>query len=61
MAPDWILARHVHDPLWKEVAPSVGGRRPRKLVARKLEDNGLNISELVGYLTLENSVREHKT
>lgn len=56
LAPDWISARHVHDPLWKEIRPTVEGRKRRKPTARKLGDIGLNVDELVGCL-----VREHKT
>ena len=61
LAPDWIFARHAQDPLWKDVRAAVGGPGRRKPTARKLGDNGLNVNELVDYLTSRNSVREHKT
>jgi len=64
LAPDWILARHAHDPSWKEVVPTrTEGRKKRKQTAtsRKLmRDNncGLNASESMGYFTVGNWVRE---
>lgn len=58
-APDWIYARHIHDPLWKEIPTE--GRKRRKPIARKLGDNGLNVNELMGCFTVQNWVREHKT
>lgn len=59
LAPDWIYARHVNDPLWKEVPTQ--GRKQRKGTARKLGDNGLNVNELLGCYTVQNWVREHKS
>ncbi|KAF8550819.1 hypothetical protein OG21DRAFT_1513554 [Imleria badia] len=61
LAPDWILAKHVNDPLWKEIPTQ--GRKRRKPTARKLGDNGLNVNvnELMGCFTVQNWVREHKT
>ena len=56
LAPDWILARHVNDPLWKEIPTQ--GRRRRKPVARKLGENGLNVDELMGYFTVRNQDKE---
>lgn len=52
LAPDWIFARHVHDPLWKEIRPTIEtkGWKRRKPIARKLGDNGLNVNELVACL-----------
>ena len=59
LAPDWILARHANNPLWKEI-PTSEGRKPRKSTARSLRDSGLNVNELVGCFTVQNWVREHK-
>lgn len=61
LAPDWILAKHVDDPLWKKVTVSSEGRKRQKPAARKLGDNGLNANELIGCFTIQNWVREHKT
>ncbi|KAI9568601.1 hypothetical protein HD554DRAFT_2099360 [Boletus coccyginus] len=59
LAPDWIFAKHVNDPLWKEIPTE--GRKQRKPITRKLGDNGLNVDELMGCFTVQNWVREHKT
>lgn len=59
LAPDWIFAKHVNDPLWKEIPTE--GRKRRKAITRKLGDNGLNVNELMGCFTAQNWVREHKT
>ncbi|KAF8443097.1 hypothetical protein L210DRAFT_3534822 [Boletus edulis BED1] len=59
LAPDWILARHVNDPLWKDIPTQ--GRKRRKPIARKLGENGLNVNELMGCFTVQNWVREHKS
>ncbi|KAG8214454.1 hypothetical protein J3R82DRAFT_9477 [Butyriboletus roseoflavus] len=59
LAPDWIIAKHIHDPLWKEIPTE--GRKRRKPTAKKLGDNGLNVNELMGCFTVQNWVREHKT
>ncbi|KAG6376940.1 hypothetical protein JVT61DRAFT_974 [Boletus reticuloceps] len=59
LAPDWILARHVNDPLWKDIPAQ--GRKRRKPIARKLGENGLNVNELMGCFTVQNWIREHKS
>ncbi|KAH0831908.1 hypothetical protein J3R83DRAFT_12791 [Lanmaoa asiatica] len=63
LAPDWIFAKHVHDPSWKEI-PTGGRKRVKRrkpTTTGKLGDNGLNVNELMGCFAVQNWVQEHKT